>query len=65
MDLSVGEWELDFLVNILSSLQGFRWAISGPMGFLVLVNEGREDSNTTISGPSSVHQRNAILMADH
>ena len=29
----------------------------------VLVDEGREDPNTTISGPSSARQRNAILMA--
>ena len=28
-----------------------------------LVDEGREDPNTTISGPSSAHQRNAIKMA--
>ena len=28
-----------------------------------LVDEGREDPNTTISGPSSARQRNAILMA--
>ena len=30
-----------------------------------LVVEGREDPNTTISGPSSVRQRNAIQMAFH
>ena len=29
----------------------------------VLVVEGREDLNTTVSGPSSIHQRNAIYMA--
>ena len=28
-----------------------------------LVEEGREDLNTTISGPTSVHQRNAIQTA--
>ena len=28
--------------------------------YVFLVDEGREDSNTTISGPSSVRQRNAI-----
>ena len=28
-----------------------------------LVDEGREDPNTTISGPWSARQRNAILMA--
>ena len=28
-----------------------------------LVNEGKEDTNTTISGPSSACQRNAIIMA--
>ena len=26
----------------------------------LLVDEGREDANTTLSGPSSAHQRNAI-----
>ena len=30
---------------------------SGP---LVLVDEGREEANATINGPSSAHQRNAI-----
>ena len=31
--------------------------------FFILVNEGREDRNTTISGPSSVRQRNhGVLM---
>ena len=29
----------------------------------LLVDEGREDPNTTISGPSSASQRNAIYMA--
>ena len=33
--------------------------------FSVLVDEGREDPITTISGPSSACQRNAILMAFH
>ena len=28
-----------------------------------LDDEGRKDPNTTISGPSSTHQRNAISMA--
>ena len=28
--------------------------------FFCLVDEGREDPNTTISGPSSARQRNAI-----
>ena len=28
-----------------------------------LVYEGREDPNTTINGPSSAHQRKAILKA--
>ena len=28
----------------------------------VLVDEGREDQNTTLSGPSSARQRNAIIM---
>ena len=31
--------------------------------FVFLVDEGREDSNTTISGPSSARQRNAIKIA--
>ena len=30
-----------------------------------LVDEGREDPNTTISGPSLAQQRNAIKMAFH
>ena len=30
-----------------------------------VVNEGREDPNTTISGPISARQRNAIYMAFH
>ena len=30
---------------------------------IFLFGEGREDPNTTISGPSSTRQRNAILMA--
>ena len=29
----------------------------------VFVDEGREDSNTTIGGPSSARQRNAIEVA--
>ena len=38
--------------------------------FIFLVDEGIEDLNTTISGPSSAHQRNAIfagvpMMAQH
>ena len=31
--------------------------------YFFLVDEGREDPNTTISGPSLARQRNAILMA--
>ena len=31
--------------------------------FMFLVDEGREDSNIFISGPSSAHQQNAIYMA--
>ena len=31
--------------------------------FLFLVDEGREDPSTTISGPSTARQRNAILLA--
>ena len=30
-----------------------------------LVDDGREDPNTTISGPSSTRQRNAIAMEFH
>ena len=33
--------------------------------FLHVIDEGREDPNTTISGPSSARQRNAIKMAFH
>ena len=33
----------------------------GPTLTIVLVDEGREDPNTSISGPSSARQRNAIL----
>ena len=33
--------------------------------FSFLVDEGREDSKTTKSGPSSARQRNAIEMAFH
>ena len=32
--LSVGEWDLYFVVNILSSRQGFRWAIQVPWALL-------------------------------
>ena len=35
----------------------------GPTLTLFLVDEGRDDPNTTKSGPSSVHMRNAIKMA--
>ena len=36
----------------------------GPTSTLTfLVDEGREDQNTTIGGPSSTRQRNAISMA--
>ena len=31
--------------------------------FVFLVDEGRQDPNTTISGPSLARQRNAIKMA--
>ena len=31
------------------------------LGFFVLVDEGRDNQNTTKSGPSSAHKRNAIL----
>ena len=31
--------------------------------FIFLVDKGREDSNITISGPSSARQQNAIYMA--
>ena len=31
--------------------------------FIFLVDEGKKDSNTTISGSSSAHQRSAIWMA--
>ena len=31
--------------------------------FLCLVNEGREDPHTAISGPSSARRRNAVYMA--
>ena len=39
--------------------------LSGESNFdnFFLVDEGREDSNTTINGPSSTRQRNAIKMA--
>ena len=36
------------------------FARGGPTLMIVLVYEGRKDPNTTISGPSSAHQRNAI-----
>ena len=36
----------------------------GPtLTFFFIVDEGWEDPNTTISGPSSARQRNAIYMA--
>ena len=35
----------------------------GSNNFIVLIDEGREDPNTTKSGPSSALQRNAIEMA--
>ena len=38
MDLGVGERDLYFVVNILSSLQGFRWMIQGPRGFLLNIH---------------------------
>ena len=78
MDLSVGEWELYFVVNILSSWQGFRWAIQGPwvllfssfsfccwfvLCFVLLVDEGREGPNATKRGSSSARQRNTIYMS--
>ena len=34
-------------------------------GFFLMVDEGWEDQNVTISGPSSACQRNAIQMAFH
>ena len=36
------------------------FARGGPTLIIFLVYEGRNDPNTTISGPSSAHQRNAI-----
>ena len=50
-------------------LTGKRTILSKPFAdqnlttFFFLVDEWREDSNTTLSGPSSARQRNAILMA--
>ena len=38
MDLSLIEWDSYFVVNILSSWPGFRWAIQGPMSPLVYHN---------------------------
>ena len=35
----------------------------GPIFYVFLVDKGREDPNTNISGPSSARQRNAISMA--
>ena len=31
--------------------------------FCFLIDEGREDINTTLSGPSSARQRNGVLLA--
>ena len=36
------------------------YARGGPTLTFFLVDEGREDQNTTIGGPSSARQRNAI-----
>ena len=35
------------------------------MGFFFLLDEGREDPNTTLSGPSWTHQLNAIKSVIH
>ena len=40
------------------------FASGGPtLTFFSLVDEGREDPNTTLSGPSLARQRNAIKIA--
>ena len=43
----------------------FCQTVSNSDNFFFKIDEGREDLNTTKSGPSSVRQRNAIEMAFH
>ena len=55
-DLSEGSDEFAHFARIQKALP------EGPTltTFFFLVNEGRDDPNTTISGPTSACQRNAI-----
>ena len=45
-------------VDLESSVRGGQ-----TLTFFLLIDKGREDPNTTISGTSSALQRNAIIMA--